>query len=308
VNSFRNVWASTNTGTPTGSFTVSRGGNDPMFGHQVGYVLSGTYSYAQEIRTGETRALAQPTGNGGTESIDRYDGSTGRSSVLWGGVLNASTLLGSSSRLALSATYNRSAENEARHEFGSSEQFALPLEVTRLRYIERGVGSVQLLGEHELNATHRLNWTATASRVTRDEPDRSEFVYATNSDPVTGQPLPREWFASAAEGAVRTFAALTEKSVEGKADYRIGWGPTRQSYVKFGALGRLTSRDADNFAYSITAPSLPVVDRRLSAEQIFDGRFSQSGQSFFQVNPMSQGGSYTADDLLLAGYGMIELA
>ena len=143
VNSFRNAWTSaTNTGTPTGSLTFSRGGNDPLFGHQVGYVLSGTYSYAQEVRTGETRALAQPTGDGGTKPIDRYDGSTGRSSVLWGGVLSASSLLGSSARLAFNATYNRSAENEARHEFGSSEQFALPLEVTRLRYIERGVGSV----------------------------------------------------------------------------------------------------------------------------------------------------------------------
>jgi TonB-dependent receptor len=214
--------------------------------------------------------------------------------------------VGRRSRQALSANYNRSADNEARHEFGSSEQFALPLEVTRLRYIERAVGSAQLLGEHELNANHRLNWTLTASRVTRTEPDRSEFVYATDNDPVSGQPLPKEWFATAAEGAVRTFANLTERSFEGKADYRVNIGETRQSFVKFGALARSTSRDADNFAYSITAPSLPNVDRRLNPEEIFDGRFSQAGQSYFQVKPLSQGGSYTADDMLLAGYGMID--
>jgi TonB-dependent receptor len=307
VNSFRNVWTSkSGTGSPTGSLAFSRGGNDLMFGHQVGYVVSGTYSYAQEVRSGEIRALAQPTSDGGTQQIDRYDGSTGRSSVLWGGVLNASTLLGSSSRLAVNATYNRSADNEARHEYGTSEQFALPLEVTRLRYIERGVGSVQLLGEHELNARQRLNWTVTASRVTRDEPDRSEFVYATDSDPVTGDPLPREWFATAAEGAVRTFAALTERSFEGKADYRINLGNTQQSYIKFGGLARSTSRNADNFAYSITAPSLPIVNRQLTPEEIFDGRFSQPSQSYLQVKPLSQGGSYSADDLLFAGYGMLE--
>ena len=310
VNSFRNVWSSkTGNGTPTGSFAFSRGANDQIFGRQIGYVFSGTYSYAQEVRSNESRALAQPSSTvaGATQEIDRYTGMTGRSSVLWGGVLNASTLVGTKSRLALSTTYNRSADNEARHEFGLSEQFGnVPLDVTRLRYIERGVGSAQLIGEHEPDANHRLNWALTASRVTRREPDRSEFVYATDSDPVTGQPLPQEWFASSSEGAVRTFADLTERSFEGKADYRMGIGSTRQSFIKIGALARSTNRDVNNFAYSIIAPTLDIASRRLAPEEIFDGRFSQDGQSYFQVKPLSQGGSYSADDLLFAGYGMID--
>jgi TonB-dependent receptor len=307
VNSFRNVWsAHSGTGRPTGTAAFSMGGNDPLFGRRIGYVLSGTYSNSQEIRSNEMRALAQGSTTGGTEEVDRYTGMTGRTGVLWGGVLNASTLLGTSSRIALSTTYNRSAENEARQEVGMSEQFGLPLEVTRLRYIERGVASAQLTGDHEFGGSQRVSWAVTGSQVTRAEPDRSEFVYATPSDPATGQPLPKEWFASAAEGAVRTFADLTEDAHEAKADYRFDLGSSRQSYLKFGALYRTTSRTAQNFAYSIIAPTLSVANRRLSPEQIFDGRFSQPDQSFFQVKPISQGGAYTADDRLLAGYGMIE--
>ena len=310
VNSFRNSWeANAGTGTPAGSLAMTVGGNDPILGHRVGYVLSGSYSYSQDVRTGEIRSLAQPSGTGGTEQIDRYTGMTGRSGVLWGGVLNASTLVGTRTRLALSSSYNRSADNEARNELGLSEQFGnLPLELTRLRYIERGVGSAQLLGEHEIADGHRLNWAITGSRVTRDEPDRSEFVYATTFDPATGAPQAREWLATAAEGAVRTFADLSENAFEAKTDYRFAIGRKSQSYVKVGGLLRATDRDANTFAYSIIAPNLASVDRRLSAEEIFDGRFSQAGQEFFHVRPMSQGGSYSAADRLLAGYAMVEFA
>jgi hypothetical protein len=309
VNSFRNSWSpSVGNGAPAGGFGFSMGGNDPIFGRQIGYVMSGTYSYGQDVRIAETRALAQPAVDGGTEEIDRYTGMTGRMSVLWGGVLNMSTLLGSSSRLAVNATYNRSADHEARSEVGVSEQFGnLPLEVTRLRYIERGVGSLQLLGDHEVARGQRFNWTVTASQVTRDEPDRSEFVYATPLDPVTGQVQPREWLATAAEGAVRTFAELTENSLEARADHRIEFG-NRQSFVKLGSMVRATDRSADTHAYSVIAPTLTMDGRRLAAEQIFDGRFSQTGQSYFQVRPMSQGGSYGAQDRLLAGYAMADLA
>lgn len=308
ISSFRNVWSAKGaTGTPTGSVGLSLGGADNILGRRIGYVLSGTYSYGQEIRSHEVRALAQPSTTGEAEQIDRYAGMTARSSVLWGGVLNASTLFGNGSRLALNTTYNRSAENEAREEAGTSAQFGdLPLDVTRLRYIERAVGSAQLLGEHELGR-QRVAWAVTGSRVERNEPDRSEFVYSTPSDPSTGQPLPREWFASAAEGAVRTFGELAEHALETKADYRLDMGASRQSYLKLGALYRNTQRDASNFAYSIIGPTLPVASRRLRPEEIFDGRFAQPGMSFFQLKPISQGGSYTAEDRLMAGYAMVEL-
>ncbi|HEY0671116.1 MAG TPA: TonB-dependent receptor, partial [Longimicrobiales bacterium] len=309
VNSFRNAWAaSASTGAPAGSFSFTLGGNDPVFGQRVGYLFSGSYSYGQDVRSGEVRALAQPSVTGGTEEIDRYSGLTGRSSVLWGGLFSASTLIGGRTRLALSTTYNRSADNEARQEAGTSEQFGnLPLEVTRLRYIERDVGSIQLLGEHEIANGHRLNWAVSGSQVNRDEPDRSEFVYATPSDPATGAPLPREWFATAAEGAVRTYADLNERALEAKADYRLDLGRTQQNYIKFGGLVRGTNRAANTYAYSIIAPTLPIAGRRLSAEEIFDGRFSAPEQTYFQVRPMSQGGSYQAKDHLFAGYLMTEL-
>lgn len=307
VNAFRNAWSVRNvTGAPAGGFNFSMGGNDELLGRRIGYVLSGTYSHGQEIRQNEVRAQAQPSVTGATEEVDRFRGETGRSSTLWGGVLNASTLIGNTTRLALNTTYNRSADNEARREIGRSENYGnLPLDITRLRYVERGVASAQLLGEHEVSR-HRVTWSGTASRVRRAEPDRSEFVYAIETDPATGAPLAPAWFATAGQGAVRTFGDLTESAFEGKLDYRLGLGRARQNYVKVGAIGRLAKRNTDNLVYSITAPMMSRADRELLPEQIFDGRFSQPGSRLFQVAPLGQGGSYDANDRLLGAYAMFE--
>lgn len=309
VNSFRNAWSADRaTGTPVGSFAFSLGGNDPILGRRMGYVLSGTYSHSQEVRRDEIRALAQAAGDGLTQEVDRFSGQTGRTGVLWGGIFNASTLIGNSARIAMSVNYNRSADNEARYEIGTSENYGnLPLEITRLRYVERSVGSAQMLGEHELRDRHRITWAVTGSRVSRVEPDRSEFVYAIENDPKTGAALAPAWFATAGEGAVRTFGDLSEDAMEAKADYRFGLGRSGQSFFKFGGLYRTTSRDADNLVYSITAPLLSRASRELAPEQIFDGRFSGPGMNMFRVAPLSQGGSYQAEDRLLAGYAMAEI-
>src|SRR6185503_13556408 len=106
-----------------------------------------------------------------------FKGSTGRASVLWGGLLNLSTWLGSRSRITLNNAYNRTADNEARHMVGTDEQYATELDLTRLSFIERTVLSNQLRGDHALRGNQQVDWSLTHSAVTRDEPDRADLVY-----------------------------------------------------------------------------------------------------------------------------------
>lgn len=307
LRAFNNSWsASADPGRPNGSLGITLGGSGDVRGRPLGYVLSGTYSYAQEVRDAEVRALALADENGGTIESDRFTGSTGRTGVLWGGVLNLSTLFGSHSRFALNTNYNRSADNEARFEVGHSENHGMPLQITRLRYVERSVKSAQLLGQHELSTNHRFDWSATASDVRRSEPDRSEMVYAIQADPVTGAPLAPAWFSGAPEGAVRTFGELRENSLEGAFDYRLALGNARD-FIKIGGVIRSATRDADNRAYSITAPNLSQSQREQSPEQLFGTGLSTMPEQF-RIAPLLQGGSYRADDRLLAGYAMAEVA
>ena len=303
VRSFRNVWTpSAGVAAPNGSFTGSLGGNDPLFGHAVGYLGSITYSRGQEARSEERRAVALPGAEPGeTMESDRFVGSTGRSSVLAGGLLNLSTMLGARARLSLNNSWNRSSDNEARREVGVSENLGGEFRIDRLRYVERSVWSSQLAGEHDLGR-HRADWAAAMSSVSRREPDRSEIVYAIDPD---GTP---RWFSGSNEGAVRTFGELDESSAEGRVNYRLalGDGPAAAA-LKTGLLVRTAEREADNRAYSITASGLTAAERAASPEAIFAGAASAPGRSVFRVSPLSQGGSYAASDQLAAAYLMGEV-
>jgi TonB-dependent receptor len=72
-----------------------------------------------------------------------------------------------------------------------------------------------------------------------------------------------------------------------------------------GGLASRRDREASNFAYALSA-NLDQTARELPPEEIFDGRFHDNGQTIFRITPVSQGGSYAADDRLFAGYAMLD--
>jgi TonB-dependent receptor len=301
VNAFRNTWSTeTRSGTPNMSMGASAGGNDPVFGRRIGYVGTMTYSRNQEVRANDLRAFAIPDGSGGEQATEQFVGSTGRSSVLWGGLVNLSTLLGTGSRLSLNNTFTRSADNEARDELGIDEDDAREIRIQRLEYVERFMRSTQLAGEHQIGERNRFDWSLTAAGVTREEPDRSELIYAFDNDGSA-------FLYNVPEAALRTFANVTEDSYGASGNYAIRFGDIgREHALKFGAMGRYTTRDAEQTPYDIRSASLPLDERKQSAETIFDGRYAQASDSVFVVNVLFQGGAYQAEDVLGAGYGMLE--
>jgi len=308
VAAFRNVWtAPRGNAAPSSSMGLSIGGSDPFFGQRFGYLVSGSYSYGQEIRSGERRAVAKPTGNPAVQlATDQYAGSTGRASAMLGGLVSLSTYLGSHSRLALNTSYTRTSDNEAKSELGEDENLGIPLQIDRLRYVEREVLSAQLLGEHQIAARQLLTWSGSRSTVARREPDRSELVYSLDPDP-SGAARPAAWLAASSEGAVRTYGDLGETSSEFQISHRILLGRMDSPVqIKFGGAVRTSDRSASNAAFSI-ASNLPRTARELSAEQIFDGRFSQPGDTWFSVTALGTGGSYEATETVRAGFVMAQI-
>ena len=301
VQSFRNAWSPlSREGAPNRSLGITTGGSKPFGnGSQAGYVAALSYSYNQELREREVRAYAEPTD--GTTEVDRFEGMTGRASVLWGGIANLSVNLGTSTRISLNNTYNHTADNEARRESGFSENLGTRLLINRLRFVERTVRSNQIVGERQLGSRQRVSLSFTNSNVQRSEPDRSEFVQ------VEGAPGESPYWLDATEGAVRTFGNLDESNYNTALDYALQFGPAdRQHELKIGGLHRYTERVARNRVFSIQAPSLSLAERHLAPEEIFDGRFAGETDAVFRVVPLSQGGSYGALDELGAGYATVE--
>ncbi|HEU5171394.1 MAG TPA: TonB-dependent receptor [Gemmatimonadales bacterium] len=309
VNSFRDVWsARERKGSPSGSFGLSVGGTDRLFGKELGYLLSGSYSYAQEVKDNQVRALALAGAGGAPTEIDRYEGETGRATVLWGGIANLSTTFGAHTKLSWNNTYNRTMDNDGRLELTQrSENLGIPLQIQRLRYVERNVLSTRLSAAHQLARRHRVEWAAGYSDVARKEPDRSEIVYTAQLDPSTGLPVTTSWLGISNEAAVRTFADLSEDALDGQLSYQLLLGSLSNPWaVKIGGAYRTVEREADNSYYSISlASSLPETALQLAPEQLFDGRFSSGSTTAFRVVPLGQGGSYRAEDRLSAGFAML---
>jgi hypothetical protein len=294
VNAFRSSWSvHQRSGRPSSSIGASLGGSDEFNGRTIGYLISATHSAADEVNVGTLRENVEG---------DRYEGDVGRFSVLWGGLANFSTFFGSHSRLSFNNTYSRSADNEARFEQGFYENHGTNVQIERLRYIERTVRSHQLAGEHQLDARHRVDWSLSASAVSRQEPDRSEFVTWLDSAVPT-------WYNE--EGSFRAFGGLNENALEGSLDYRLelGTGGSRH-LLRLGALARRAERSAFDKGYSIRSREWTPDDPRwqMAPEEFFDGRFSHGAEALFQIGTFNAGGDYEAADRLLAGYTMAELA
>lgn len=305
INSFRNVWSSRlQKGGRKGAFAASMGGSDPIFGRLFDYLVSLTYSNETEARVDERKALAGSTTAG--DVLNAYQGATGRTSVLWGGLLNLATPIGSTGRIRLDNTYTRSGENEAVRLAGFNNEFNQDLDITRLTFVERTVRSHQLRGEHLIAGRNGLDWDASASSVRRYEPDRSDLVYQTSIDSLTGTSNPYAWFGSA-RSAVRTFNDLDEQGYHGAVNYRHLLGrPGDARFLKLGALYRGTKRDAYTYAYDIiNAPGINDTERQQTAEAIFQGTYADQGKFFLAPDVVL--GSYTANDQLAAGYGQLEL-
>ncbi|HYW31330.1 MAG TPA: TonB-dependent receptor, partial [Gemmatimonas sp.] len=294
----RNVWtAAPRNGGGTGSFGASTGGNT-ILGQRIGYVLSGNYGYSEETRADERYAVGQQGANNTVLPVLSLAGSTGRSSIQWGGIANFSTMVGTGSRIALNTTATRSADNEARVDRGFDANLGDSIARTTLRYVERGVSTATLQGEHQLGARNKTSWAGTLASTTRREPDRSDVVYSRGSD---GKFV----LLGSLDGARRLYFDLNERNSTGQVDHVFNLGATSQNMLKVGAYYRATDRTANApiFAFITRAPTEVLTQR---PEEIFGSAQACDFCNVLNVQPIGQSGSYDATDRTTAGYAMAD--
>lgn len=308
VLAMRNAWTpATGSGMPNTSFGASVGGSDPVFGRQVGYLLSGSYSLAQELRANEVNGTVNLGPNGTTTYFDGpLAGRTGRVSAQWGGIANFSTLVGRNFRLAWNNTYNRQGDNEARLDAGRSENFAAQITRSTLRYVERSIWSSQLAAEQQAGR-HALEYSVTVSGSTRSEPDRADLVRLEQGG--AGGQLVRPILAGSLDGARRLYFSLWEQNGVAQFHDKVAIGAAgRDNALKFGLYGRATQRASAAPIFAVTTSSLSADVLARPAEQVFTSAFACAACTNFVIQPIGQSGSYTANDQTAAGYGMVDLA
>jgi hypothetical protein len=290
------------TGRPNSSLGFSIGGQDPLFGREIGYIGSLTYSLSQEVRDNEIRT--NPILRDGVPQVlEQWEGSTGRTSATLGGMLNLSTMFGLNHRLSLNNTYTRTMDNEAREDVGYTDYFQVPARRSTIRYVERSIFSSQVRGEHSFAERNHLDWTLTGAGVRRAEPDRVDMVYVQFRDGTRtywGMPI------GDPEGLRRTFGDLTENNYTAAANFRRTMGRAERSWdLRFGGLYRYTDRDARNFQFSVIPQQLPAGANSLAPQEIF--ALAGSPDARFRIFGSNDAGSYLAREHLGAGYAMAEM-
>ncbi|MEP6763307.1 MAG: TonB-dependent receptor [Gemmatimonadaceae bacterium] len=308
LSTIHNNWTPFNTtGIPNSSYGASIGGQTAILNHSFGYVGSLSYQYTQESRRNELRQLVVGGGTAQVRAYNSYEGTTGRESVLWGGIANFSTLVGSHTRVAFNNMYNRSADNEAHLDAGfdegqTNDPTARISSVKRswLDFVERTVRSDQLKIEHTFGSNQSLDFAVTSAGVTRGEPDRTDLF--SRRDKPTDQYI---LALGDTKGARRFYSTLNESNITPSLNYSKSFGETAAWKLKIGSQLRSTDRDATSQAFYFSSNAATADELRQAPELIFPMLAARTNGVTLNVDPTA--GTYTAHDQVFATYAMLQV-
>jgi outer membrane receptor protein involved in Fe transport len=250
--------------------------------------------------------------------------------VLWGGLLNLSIPLGAKQKIGADYSYTRNAESEARYLVGSfKEAFAndnQDFQTRVLRYTERGIGNLQLSGEHQLEtflAPVKIDWQSSFSNTMQDEPDLRTFsndrafldtdddgVYDDTTFGIHSNQNPWPW---------RLYRELDEKNREFSADFSVPFKQWSGIASKFklgtGFLRKTRHHTERRFEMQIPGSKDYDWDSLGSPDDIFDPQYfglQERTTKYYWFNnhylqKETQGHNYDGEQEIFSFYSMLEL-
>lgn len=214
-------------------------GGDSKFG----YVAAINYSRSYQILKGPRRVFedddTSPTG--ARANID-FDWEEGSYNVNWGAFLSLNYEADENNSVRLIGLHTQIADDTTTSLEGPilSQTQDEVFHTTRLAFVSRALNSAQLIGNHEFPDANggALDWNATYSVASRNQPDTRDVVYKSNFD------QDRWSYVDGAESGRHFFSDQSERAVGAGLDYTqpLIDGP-RRTVVKAGGLVNLKSRD-----------------------------------------------------------------
>lgn len=307
--------STTQSGTPPDhGLTIVAGKSWSLGGDQkLGAVASLNYSRSYVVRRDEIRReyLGDQNDPRGFSEIRDYRVTTGSENVSWGGFGNLTYRLSPNHQLSLLGLRTTIAENFAQEYSGRHLYRNLNIFATKLALITRALNMGQLRGEHvfpSLNGS-RLDWYASLSRATRDQPKTRDVVWGDGlSLPevdyvyTEGNDAGRHFYSEQGETQYGAGLDLTTPIIQGK----------RAAAVKLG--GSASVRDRDFSARSLRyRREASLRDPLLHC----DGDFSACSDRLFRdanIGPVllldeatSEKDAYRASLDVFAGYVMADV-
>jgi TonB-dependent receptor len=166
------------------NYSFSVGGQEMLFGKQVGFIAGLSYQRSYEYYKGGDLGRFFLPGDVTASSLDTlYNLKDERSkeSVLWGGLFNTTVKLNANNKVGINLLHNQSADASTRFleghfPFASGNNPDFFVQLRAMEYVQRSLSSGQFKGEHVFGASKiKLDWSGAYTLSTQDEPDLKYF-------------------------------------------------------------------------------------------------------------------------------------
>ena len=305
--SLGNQWQpETKKGRPGQNWSATFGNR---FGN-LGVVASVTHAYKEQFIE-EDRRFFRIAGDGDLEETSDYRIRTGTQKAQIGAVANLSYQFRPSQRISFENFYTHSGRDEGRTFQGNNLDNAREYRNTRLQFIEEGLMSNALGGEHFFQnvSNSRVDWRVNYARATRDEPDLRETLYERALGAAATVPFT---YADESQSGFRMFNELNDDTLDASFNWSIsnaaGGRPTQ---YKFGFNYVDRSRDFRSRRFHfipITLNKDGAVQYNATAapEVLFvPGNIGTAFRFNEETRPVD---AYAGENKTVSGYGMVDIA
>jgi TonB-dependent receptor len=288
-----------------------------VFGNRfgkLGLIASMTHSYKEQY-VEEERAFYRIGDNDELEAVSDYDMQYGTQRAQLGAVFNVAYQFNPNNRLAVENFYSHSGRDEGRYFEGPNTENVFYYRNYRLQYIEEGLLSTAVTGDHFLPglANSRVDWRINVANANRDEPDLRETLYqqpcinSCTAPNLSVTPV----LADESQSGFRMFNTLDDETTDVALNWNIfktGGMPTQ---FKFGLnyVDRQRDFESRRFRYIpviLNKDGNPQINLTQTPEQLYTQE--NIGTSFRFNEETRPTDAYSGDQQTVAGYGMVDMA
>lgn len=282
----------------------------------LGVIASVTHSYKEQFAA-EDRRFFHIAEEGELEALSDYHIETGTQKAQLGAVGNLSYQFTPNHRLSVENFYTHSGRDEGRFFQGFNLDNAREYKNYRLQFIEEGLMSNAVGGEHFFQglSNSRLDWRINSGRATRDEPDLRETLYERLSTFIgTSETTNPFTYADESQSGFHMFNNLKDDTLDAAVNWSIssatGGRPTQ---YKFG----FNYIDRDRDFRSRRFHFIPITTQKADTGNLLFNPLQQPEELFvpsnigssFRFNEETRPvDAYTGAQTTTAGYGMVDIA
>jgi len=290
-----------------------------VFGNRfgkLGVVASVTHSYKENYLEEQRAFYRIGDSIDDLEAVSNYRMKYGTERAQLGAVANLAYQFTGNHRVAVENFYSHSGRDEGRSFEGPNTENVFYYYNNRLQYIEEGLISTALAGDHFLRGAgnSRIDWRVNVARANRDEPDLRETLYQQPFRSGTTEPNTSVTpvLADESQSGFRLFNNLDDETV----DAALNWSTfssagSRPTQYKFGVNYVDRTRDFQSRRFRfipivLTKDGAPPISLALTPEELYAS--NNIGTAFRFNEETRPVDAYAGAQTTTSAYGMVDIA